>query len=53
MKTYYNADRSARIFWDTNLRLWTMTSHDSEGNQIGSADYSNNRQRAFTWLSAQ
>jgi len=53
MKTYYNADRSARIFWDTNLRLWTMTSHDLEGNQIGSADYSNNRQRAFTWLSAQ
>ena len=52
MKTYYNADRSARIFWDTNLRLWTMISLHLEGNQVGNADYTNSRERAFTWLSA-
>ena len=50
MKTYYNADRSARIYYDPNLRLWTLTSHDLEGNQIGSADYTTSRDRAFTWL---
>ena len=52
MKAYYNADRSARIFWDTHLRLWTMISLDLEGNQVGSADYTTSRERAFTWLSA-
>lgn len=52
MKTYYNADRTARIFYDTNIRLWTLVSLDLEGNQVGSADYTNSRERAFTWLSA-
>lgn len=51
MKTYYNADRSARIYYDPNLRLWTMISLDLEGNQVGSADYTTSRERAFTWLS--
>jgi hypothetical protein len=50
MKTYHNADRSARIYYDTHLRLWTLISLDLEGNQIGSADYTTNRERAFTWL---
>ena len=51
MKTYHNADRSARLYYDTHLRLWTMISLDLEGNQVGSADYTTSRERAFTWLS--
>lgn len=26
-------------FWDAALRLWTVTGHDAEGNQVGDADY--------------
>jgi hypothetical protein len=52
MKTHYNYEGNARIFYDRHLRLWTMISLDLEGNQIGSADYTTSRERAFTWLSA-
>lgn len=30
-------------FWDPYLRLWTCLWLDEEGNQLGSAQYANNR----------
>jgi hypothetical protein len=48
MKTYTNENRC--IWYDTHLKLWTMITKDTEGNQIGDADYTNLRRLAFYWL---
>jgi hypothetical protein len=48
MKTYTNENRS--IWYNTHLKLWTMITKDTEGDQIGDADYTNLRRLAFYWL---
>lgn len=50
MKTYYNFNRTARAFYDPHIRLWTLVRLDSEGNQIGSAEYTTSRNKAMIWL---
>ena len=50
MKAHYNLERSGMIFYDRHLRLWTMIRLDSEGNQIGSADYTSCSIQAKLWL---
>jgi hypothetical protein len=52
MKTYHNADQSKRLFYDPSIKSWTMLSLDTEGNQVGSADYCHNRSHAFEWLNS-
>jgi hypothetical protein len=50
MKTHYNLERSAQIFYDRHLRLWTLIRLDAEGNQVGAADYTTCSIRAKMWL---
>jgi hypothetical protein len=51
MKTHYNYEGNARIFYDRHIRLWTMIKLDDEGNQIGNAEYTPCRIEAKMWLS--
>jgi len=48
MKTYYHIFSSfnasnKKYWWDHHLRMWTLVRIDTEGNQIGEAEYFGNR----------
>jgi len=49
MKVYEHGPR--RMWYDPHLRLWTIVTVDEGGNQIGDAEYENQRELAFQWLS--
>jgi hypothetical protein len=50
MKTYDNASRTKRIWWDRYEKTWVLQTLDADGNQIGNAEYCYARQTAFAWL---
>ena len=50
MKQHENKTKTKRIFFDKQLRLWTMQNLDNNGNQIDGCQYEPNRKNAFNWL---
>lgn len=50
---YWYAVGPFRAFWDRCLGLWTVTVHDSDGNQVDDCEYFNNkahyRECALRW----
>ena len=50
MTTHYNSDHNRSIFYDRNVRLWTLIRLDGEGYQFGDAEYRVHRSDAIAWL---
>lgn len=46
MKTY--EDNGYRYWWDWTLKMWAIYSIDSNGNQVGNADYHGTKERLKT-----
>ena len=52
-KTYDSADGNRRVFFDKHIRLWTLQSIDSDGNQTpGECQHTNLKWQAMEWLAA-
>jgi len=50
MKTYYNATKTKRIWYNQNIKTWTLQHIDVDGNQIANAEYCHLKTTAFKWL---
>ena len=53
MTTYYGSDHKRSIFYDPNIRLWTLIRLDGEGYQYGDAEYRVHRHDAIAWLNSR
>lgn len=52
MKTHENESRTRRVWFDRNLRLWTLQLLDENGDQVGSVDYTTSRTTALDWMNS-
>jgi hypothetical protein len=50
MKAHDNKTKTKRIWFDTQIRLWTLQNLDNQQNQIDNVEYEVNRKNAFEWL---
>ena len=50
LRTYENATRTKRIWYNPYEKVWVLQTLDADGNQIGNADYTCDGDYADKWL---